>query len=1028
MTPRTDTMNVGLKLGRMAALLFCVATPLLPSRALAEQTAAPKRVLVLYWESKGFPGNVAVEQSFQEGLKSAPAGGIEYYNEYLESNRFPGEDQAPVLRNYLRQKYAQRHIDVVVAVSDVALDFLLKYRNELFTEAPIVFLGVKQPDPKDIAAGPGITGILARNAYKETLDLALRLHPGTEQVAVISGAAGGDKTLETQCREAFKSYENRVSINYLSDLPLAELIDKTRTLPGRSMVLYVYQQAKDEQGRFLETEDVLDMVVRSSRVPVYGLASWKVGKGIVGGYVRMNEGNGARAAAMVLRIASGTPARDIPVETVPVVPMFDWRQLKRWGINEASLPQGSIVEFRVPSFWSQYKWYAVAVIVVLSVQFLLILGLVINRGRRKRAEAERERARSEVAENRARLAAIVGSAMDAIISIDENQRIVLFNDAAQAMFGCPEHEALGQPLDRFIPDRFREDHRRHLREFSRTGVAKKALAKSAFLYGLRASGEEFPIESSISCLELLGMKFYTVILRDITDRLRSEQALRESEARFRNMADTAGIMIWVSGPDKGCTYVNRSWLCFTGMSLEQELGNGWTESIHPDDSARSLDIYMSAFDRKEPFAMEYRLRRSDGEFRWIQEIGAPNFSSTGELMGYIASCIDINDHKHAEDTLVLLLEQVNQLKNQLEADNVYLREEIKLEHNFNEIIGASDAIKRVIFSIEKVAPTDTTVLITGETGTGKELVARAIHSASTRSQRALVKVNCAALPATLIEAELFGHEKGAFTGAEARKQGRFELADGATIFLDEIGELPLQLQVKLLRVLQEGEFERLGSSKTLKTDVRVIAATNRELKTEVQRGGFRSDLWYRLNVFPILVPPLRERKQDIPLLVSHFVKRFSTGMGKTIDNVSPAAMKALESYSWPGNVRELANVIERAAISSMGSTLLLAERLVSAKSIDPAADVKPLEEMERDHIVRALIETDGKIEGPGGAAMLLGLNPSTLRGRMSKLRIRRQRGRKFVDSRIQSSRTEPGRDRFERRPGPGPDTRSARID
>ncbi|HKF56472.1 MAG TPA: helix-turn-helix domain-containing protein, partial [Blastocatellia bacterium] len=190
----------------------------------------------------------------------------------------------------------------------------------------------------------------------------------------------------------------------------------------------------------------------------------------------------------------------------------------------------------------------------------------------------------------------------------------------------------------------------------------------------------------------------------------------------------------------------------------------------------------------------------------------------------------------------------------------------------------------------------------------------------------------------------------------------------------------------------------------------------------------RSDLWYRLNVFPILVPPLRERKQDIPLLVSRFVKRFSTGMGKTIDNVSPAAMKALESYSWPGNVRELANVIERAAISSMGSTLLLAERLVSAKSIDPAADVKPLEEMERDHIVRALIETDGKIEGPGGAAMLLGLNPSTLRGRMSKLRIRRQRGRKFVDSRIQSSRTEPGRDRFERRPGPGPDTRSARID
>jgi len=407
-------------------------------------------------------------------------------------------------------------------------------------------------------------------------------------------------------------------------------------------------------------------------------------------------------------------------------------------------------------------------------------------------------------------------------------------------------------------------------------------------------------------------------------------------------------------------------------------------------------------------AMEYRLKRADGEYRWIYDVGAPNISPTGELLGYIGSCMDITDRKLGEETLAMLLEQVNQLKNQLQADNIYLQEEIKLEHNFNEIIGASDTIKRVLFSVQKVAPTDTTVLVTGETGTGKELVARAIHSASARSQRALVKVNCAALPATLIEAELFGHEKGAFTGAEARKQGRFELANGATIFLDEIGELPLQLQVKLLRVLQEGEFERLGSSKTIKTDVRIIAATNRDLKTEVERGTFRSDLWYRLNVFPILVPPLRQRKEDIPLLVSHFVKRFSQGTGKAIESVSPAAMRSLGDYYWPGNVRELANVIERAVISSTGSTLLLAEPLVSSKTIGRAADLKPLEEMERDHIVRALVQTDGKIEGPGGAAMLLGLNPSTLRGRMAKLRIRKQHGRRFVDSRAKVAATESG--------------------
>src|SRR6185295_19029049 len=288
--------------------------------------------------------------------------------------------------------------------------------------------------------------------------------------------------------------------------------------------------------------------------------------------------------------------------------------------------------------------------------------------------------------------------------------------------------------------------------------------------------------------------------------------------------------------------------------------NGWAEGVHEDDSHSCMETFVSAFDHRKAFQMEYRLRRADGSYHWVFDSGIPRFSTSQEFLGYIGSCVDINDRKKSEEDLVSALrelvvahEEVNRLKNQLQEENIYLKEEINLEQHFGEIIGQSDALKYVLFKVEQVAPTETTVLITGETGTGKELVARAIHNASPRKDRPLVKVNCGALSASLIESELFGHEKGAFTGAAARKIGRFELADGATIFLDEIGELPPELQVKLLRVIQEGELERLGSSTMLKVDVRIIAATNRNLDHDVKEGLFREDLWYRLNVFPITV-------------------------------------------------------------------------------------------------------------------------------------------------------------------------------
>jgi chemotaxis protein methyltransferase CheR len=328
------------------------------------------------------------------------------------------------------------------------------------------------------------------------------------------------------------------------------------------------------------------------------------------------------------------------------------------------------------------------------------------------------------------------------------------------------------------------------------------------------------------------------------------------------------------------------------------------------------------------------------------------------------------------------------LKDQLQ-EQIYLQQDVNLVPNVDEIIGRSHAINYVLFKIEQVAKTDCSVMILGETGTGKELVARAIHRQSLRQGRPLVKINCAALSASLIESELFGHEKGAFTGATTRKIGRFELADGATLFLDEIGELPFELQSKLLRVIQEGELERLGDTTTVKVDVRIIAATNRNMKAQIENGSFREDLWYRLNVFPITVPPLRQRREDISALVKHFANVLSKKLGKPINSISSVTLNRLKDYSWPGNVRELANVLERAVINAQGTVLHIVDQFEQPNIEELSDSARTLEQVEKEYIISVLEDTGWRIEGPSGAAKVLGLNPSTLRTRMVKLKIQK---------------------------------------
>jgi formate hydrogenlyase transcriptional activator len=462
------------------------------------------------------------------------------------------------------------------------------------------------------------------------------------------------------------------------------------------------------------------------------------------------------------------------------------------------------------------------------------------------------------------------------------------------------------------------------------------------------------------------------------ERAHMEATLKQNEERLRDLFDEAPIAYVNEGLDSRFIRANRAAMKSLGITPDQVEGT-YGKSFAPDtpDAQRRLREAFESIGRgTDTSGVVLELQRKDnGKPLWIQWWSKPDPSGTYTRTMFV----DITER--------VLIERE---KARLEAANVYLQEEIKTEHNFEEIIGTSTVIKKVLQAIEKVAATDATVLVTGETGTGKELIARAIHHLSNRKDGVLVKVNCAAIPAGLIESELFGHEKGAFTGALARKIGRFELADRATIFLDEVGEIPLELQTKLLRVLQDGEFERLGSTKTLKVSVRVIAATNRDLEREVREGRFRSDLFYRLKVFPISLPALRDRKQDIPLLVSYFVNRFSGAMGKKVESVSGAAMEMLKNYPWPGNIRELEHVIERAIILSQGSELELGDWMPKSANSAGAGPITTLEEIERAHITQVLDHTGWRVSGEKGAAAILGLKPTTLEARMKKLGIERQ--------------------------------------
>jgi formate hydrogenlyase transcriptional activator len=491
-------------------------------------------------------------------------------------------------------------------------------------------------------------------------------------------------------------------------------------------------------------------------------------------------------------------------------------------------------------------------------------------------------------------------------------------------------------------------------------------------------------DADVNRLQLVAQVFATALARK-----RDEEARGIGEARLEAGADLAGLAFYELDYANGTSYIDDRFRALFGIPPDRESGlqpfEFWVEHLHPDDRDGIMDARRQMHEGVvERLMLEYRYQHPTRGEIWLHHVArSAARDASGRTIRTTGVFRDITERKRAEEDLRRSLAEVERLKDRLQAESEYLKAEIGVGDTETGITGSSPAIKQVLQLIGQVAPTRSSVLVLGETGTGKELLARAIHTNSPRRGRVMIKVNCAAMPSGLVESELFGREKGAFTGALSRQVGRFELADGSTIFLDEVGELSLEVQAKLLRVLEDGEFERLGSPRTIKVDVRLIAATNRDLAEEVRRGRFREDLYYRLNVFPIRMPALRERAEDIPQLVWTFLEEFSSRMGKKIGRVPRTTMEALTRYEWPGNVRELRNVIEHGAIVTTGDALKV--RLPDGR--EPVERATTLADVEREHILRTLERTHGRVKGPNGAAAALGLNASTLRSRMKKLGI-----------------------------------------
>ena len=843
-----------------AAIALAVWPGALGGQALVTPSDRPRLVLMLFSLRSTAPAVAELETTFRRTVESGLASPVDFHVEYLDFPEATGAPYAPELTALLRKKYAGRQFDLVAVQQSEALAFLLQNRETLFPGVPVVFLDVVRSEYERLRPPADVTGALLVLEGQRTVDVALDLVPDARLAVIVGGASAFDRRNSAFAQQLVQAKAPTLEMQALVGLRLDEQLRRLAMLPERSVVIFTSYRT-DVLGRSLVSREVLRLVARASNSPTFAASDLWMGDGIVGGDLIRYAVHAQQAAGLAVRVLRGEPITSIPpIAERTAALMFDWRELKRWGIDEKRLPPGSTVLYREPDFWADHKWEAAGVAGVLLGQGLLIGALLIERRSRRRAQ----------------------------------------ND------------------------------------------------------------------------------------------------LVEAELRYRTVADFTSDWEYWARPDGSFAYMSPSCFTITGYDAAAFTSRPalLTEIVVDEDRPNWMAHRHASAASPTPVRLEFRIRTAAGETRWLDHVCAPVVGEDGANLGIRGSNRDVTERKRSEEELRRAFEEIRQLRDRLEADNSYMREQLELESGIEGLLATSDVMRYVVSKVQQVAPTSSTVLLQGETGVGKGLIAQSIHNASPRRARPIVTLNCAALPPALIESELFGHEKGAFTGAHTLRRGRFEIADRSTLFLDEIGELPLDLQGKLLRAVQDGEFERVGGNVTQKTDVRLIAATNRRLDDEVRVGRFRADLWYRLNVFPITVPPLRQRPEDIPLLVNHLMEKHCRKLAKPVLPVSRAAMKRLQAHEWPGNVRELENVIERAIISSRGTLLEIGDALDApaprlAPETGSPGGPKTLVQLEHDHIVATLDSLSWKVEGGGGAAEVLGINPSTLRTRMRKHGIRR---------------------------------------